>query len=266
MVAYGISHRMSVAHIAFVSLLKEIMSEPGWFIHNTVAPLIFTLVALTFFKVAGKTEFALFAVFGAGVAGMWATALFGCGDSIGDDRWQGTLEYMYITPSKLADVIAGRAIAYALIGLILMFEVLVLASVFFGIPLGIANPAAFLAALVLTIISFASIGLVFAPLFVLIRQWNAYANALEGFLFAVGGIVYPVTILPSWVQVMSYGLSPTWGSEAIRTAARLPGLPIGYFYDLLFVILATAAYMGISWYLFKLFERRVREKGELGEF
>lgn len=266
MAHYGLSHRASVARVAFACLLKEIMSEPGWFIHNTVAPLIFTLVALTFFKAAGKTEFALFAVFGAGVAGMWATALFGCGDSIGDDRWQGTLEYMYITPSKLSDVILGRAFAYALIGLILMFEVFLLASVAFGMALGIANLPAFLVALVLTVISFASIGLVFAPLFVLIKQWNAYANALEGFLFAVGGIVYPVTILPSWVQVMSYALSPTWGSEAIRTAARLPLLPAGYFYNLLFVIVATVIYLGISWYLFNLFERRVREKGELGEF
>lgn len=259
--------RIRVIWIAFVSLLKETTSEPAWFVHNTAAPLIFTLVALTFFKVSGKTEFGLlYAVFGSGVAGMWATALFGTGNSIDDDRWQGTLEYIYVTPSRISDIIVGRALAYALIGLGLMFEVLLLAAYIFGIPLGIANPAGFTVALALTVISFASIGLVFAPLFVLIKESNAYANALEGFLFAVAGIVYPITMLPTWVHVISYALSPTWGSEAIRTSVRLPWLPPDYFSNLLYVLIATAAYMAISWYLFKLFERRVREKGELGEF
>lgn len=258
--------KLRVIRSAFELTLKGLLADPWWFIHNTVAPFVFAIVALMFFKMMAMQDFALYAIFGSGVAGMWATALFGTGYALQSERWMGTIEYTFVVPAKLFDIVLGRALAYALFGLTLMLEVLGISTLMFNIPLEVANPVAFLIAMTLTILSFTSIGLVFSTYFVLSREASAYANFLEGFAYAVCGVMYPVSILPFWVQLISYSMSPTWGVNAIRMAAESTQLPNIFYMNVAFLVLTTLIYAIISLFLFKLVEQKAREKGELSRY
>ena len=63
------------------------------------------------------------------------------------------------------------------------------------------------------------LGLLLASTFVLYRNANAFSNLLEYPVWLATGLLVPLTLLPGWVEPISWVLSPTWGMRAIREAA-----------------------------------------------
>jgi ABC-2 type transport system permease protein len=257
--------RFRIILVSMEMTFKTFLSRPEWFLDNTVAPLVFTFVALMYFKILQMQNFALYAIYGAGVAGMWATTLWGSGNAIDFERSTGTLEYTLVSPMKLWKIVLGRALTFAFLGLIMMAEVMLLAMVLFSIPFHVGNPLAFVLSLVATAISFTVLGMVFATTFVVSRASRSLRNLLEPAAFALCGVMYPVSVLPIWVQLISYSLSPTWGMEAIRTSAQQQVLPTAFSQNLLLLMVITVIYLVISWFFFRVVEKKARVKGELGK-
>jgi ABC-2 type transport system permease protein len=216
-----------------------------------------------FFKILQMENFALYAIYGSGVAGMWATTLWGSGSAIDFERWIGTLEYTLASPVKLWKVVIGRALTFAFLGLFMMGEVILFATLLFDVPFRIGNPIAFTLALLATIVSFTVLGMVFATIFVVTRAARSFKNLLESAAFALCGVMYPVSVLPSWVQLISFSLSPTWGMEAIRATVQQDILPEVFSQNLLFLMTLTLVYLAISWIFFRVVENKARVKGEL---
>ena len=70
-----------------------------------------------------------------------------------------------------------------------------------------------------TVVSRGVMGLLLACTFVLYRQASAFSNLLEYPVWLVTGLLVPLSLLPGWVTWISWGLAPTWGIKAIRSAA-----------------------------------------------
>jgi ABC-2 type transport system permease protein len=62
-------------------------------------------------------------------------------------------------------------------------------------------------------------GLLLASTFVLYRNANAFANLLEYPVWLATGLLVPLSLLPGWVEPISWVLAPSWGIDAIRAAA-----------------------------------------------
>jgi ABC-2 type transport system permease protein len=255
--------KLRIILVTMEMTFKTFLARPEWFLDNTVAPLVFTIVALMYFKILQMQNFTLYAVFGAGVAGMWATTLWGSGNAIEFERWGGTLEYTLVSPMRLWKVVLGRALTYAVLGLIMMAEVMALAMLIFSIPLQIANPVAFLISLIASTISFTVLGMLFATTFVLSRASRSLKNLLEPAAFALCGVMYPVSVLPFWVQLVSFSLSPTWGMETMRATVEQGVLPVTFSWNLFWLMVITLVYLVISWFFFRVVENRARVRGEL---
>jgi ABC-2 type transport system permease protein len=86
-------------------------------------------------------------------------------------------------------------------------------------PLELAEPWLFALALPVTILSLGMLGLLLASTFVLYRNANAFSNLLEYPVWLVTGLLVPLSLLPGWVEWISWVLAPTWGVEALRNAA-----------------------------------------------
>lgn len=250
------------------------MADPQWVIPNIIAPFVFTTVALTLFK--GSTgPFGLYAVLGGGMMGMWGNTIYSSGFAIQFEKWQGTLEEVMATPSKLIHIIAGRSVSNALFGLTNMGAVLLIAVLGFGAPLGIDNPLLFAFSLVLTLISLSNLGLIFASAFVLSRSAQTLTNGLETPLYIISGSMFPIALLPFWVHPAAYVLGPTWGVDAIRLTASQEyssqtfwvgfGTSAAIVLDLVVMSLITLAYVVIATFLFKKVETRARIQGTLVE-
>jgi ABC-2 type transport system permease protein len=265
---------LTVIYSAFRMAMLHWMADPQWVIPNIIAPFVFTTVALTLFQ-DSTGPFGLYAVLGGGMMGMWGNTIYSSGYAIDFEKWQGTLEEVFVAPSKLLHVMTGRAISNALFGLTNMVAVLLIGTFGFRISLGIADPLLFSVSLILTLLSVSALGLIFASSFVLSRSAQALTNGLEIPLYIVSGSMFPIALLPFWVHPAAYILGPTWGVDAIRLATSQQyasqsfwagmNVNVAIALDLTVMLLITLAYAIIAAVLFKAVEKRARVKGTLAE-
>jgi ABC-2 type transport system permease protein len=255
---------LKVVYSAFRIAMLHWIADPQWVIPNVIAPFVFTFVALTLFKEASG-PFGLYAVLGGGMMGMWGNTLYSTGFAIEFEKWQGTLEEVMAAPSNLMHVIAGRSVSNALFGLTNMVAILLIASLVFSVPLGVANPPFFALAIVLTLLSVSALGLIFASAFVLSRYAQVFTNGLEFPIYVISGSMFPIALLPFWVHPASYILGPTWGIEAIRIATAEASVPLRFWLDIGVMLVITAVYVAVATFLFKKVEEKSRRDGTLVE-
>lgn len=240
-------------------------ADPQWIIPNIIAPFVFTAVALIFFRnVSGSL--ALYAVLGGGMMGMWGNTLYGAGFALSFDRWNGTLEYVLATPSRLVWIVAGRSASSAVLGLVNALAILVIAIFGYKVELGISNPALFLLALVLTLASLSALGVLFCSSFLLTRSAQVLTNGLEMPIYVASGSMFPIALLPFWSHPFSWALGPTWGIDAMRNAAGYSAVGSAYWLDILIVFISTIAYLAIGFWLFILVEKKARRDATLEEY
>jgi len=252
------SFRMSLLHF---------FADPQWIIPNIIAPFVFTIVALILFRdVSGSV--ALYAVLGGGMMGMWGNTLYGSGFALAFDRWNGTIEYVLGTPSRLVWIIAGRSASNAVLGLANALAIVLVVAIGYGAFFAIADPILFLLALVLTLTSLSALGVVFCSAFLLSRSAQVMTNGLEMPIYVASGSMFPVALLPFWSHPLSFSLGPTWGIDAMRYAADATyvGLGFGYWTDVLVVLASAIVYLTIGFWLFIVVENKVRRDASLTEY
>ncbi len=248
----------------FKQTFIEFLSDPQWVIPSIIAPFTFTIVALMIYSdTSGPVV--LQAVLGGGVLGMWGNTLYSAGWTISSDRYNGTLEPMMVSPTDIMDVVAGRAVWHTIIGLSNAVLVFIAAELMFETSLTLANPGLFFLMLLLTLASLASIGLIFSAFFVLTRASSILMSSLEFPIYLMSGALFPVSMLPGWVEWISRALAPSWGVDAMKNAAFGVSdgsllLSVGMMIGLMLL------YYVMAHLLFRRIEENVRRHGTIGRF
>ncbi len=261
--------RLQVLKACIVLTGKLFFADPQWIIPNIIAPFVFTLVA--FFLFGGQTStssFLLYLVLGSGLMGMWGTTIYGSSNSIGFDRWNGTMESTLAAPAPLSWIALGRVLFNTFEGVINALFILVIGLVWFQVGFGFVNPGLFLLASVSTFISLSAFGLLMCTVILLSRKGGFITNSMEIPVYMATGTMFPVSLLPIVALPFSFILAPTWGIEAIRLAS-LPGyagLSTGYWTDLAILAVETLAYLGLAFVLFKRVEAYAKKMGTLDEY
>jgi ABC-2 type transport system permease protein len=220
--------------------LKMISRSPFEGVGQVIWPLFFATVAFFVFGAGNSTRGLVYASLGAAVMGMWSATSTTAGGAMQRERWHGTLEALVATPPHFAVVLLPITLAMSTVGIYCLAATLIFGRVLFGIDLTIEHPLAFGLAVVGTVLSFGSLGFLFAVTFVRFRAAWALGNLFEYPVWLIGGFLVPLLLLPAWVRPISWALAPTWGMNAIREAA-LGGTP---FPDLALCLVLGAAYIG----------------------
>ena len=253
---------------SFKQQLIQFTADPQWIIPSIVAPFLFTAVMLMMYP-EKSDSIVLQAILGGGVLGMWGNTLFASSFTLSYDRMNGTLDNILMSPTQLFDVILGRSLWNTFIGLLNMLLVYVFAEIVFSTPVTIAEPMMFILVLILTLLSLASIGLLFALAFVLSRRSYILTSILEYPIYVLSGAVVPITMLPEWSQPISMILAPSWGVEALRATA-IPGYEVCFGTDMLgnslICIGLMVAYVMIAWFLMKRIVKNVIETGSFTRY
>jgi ABC-2 type transport system permease protein len=129
----------------------------------------------------------------------------------------------------------------------------------FDVPLQLEHPALFVIALPATVLGLGLLGLVLASTFVLYRHASAFSNLLEYPVWLVTGLLVPVSLLPGFVEPLSWVLAPTWGVRAIRESA-LGGEPLT---AIAMCLLLSAIYLAVGALTMANFERLARQRATL---
>ena len=205
--------------IGWLFNLKNLTNSLFFVLIAVLQPVIFASIAFFMFRAGERPGGLLYAALGAGLMGIWTSTLFGSGSAIQWMRWQGTLEVAVAAPVRFIYVLLPITVATASIGLYSIVSTLFWGRVFFAVPLRFEHPLLFALALPVTVISLGMLGLLMASTFVLYRNANAFSNLLEYPVWLATGLLVPLSLLPGWVEWLSWGLAPTWGMEAVRNAA-----------------------------------------------
>ena len=87
-----------------------------------------------------------------------------------------------------------------------------------GLRFSNANYAAALAGLALSVISFASIGIIAAAVIMVVKRGNPVTVIFASVANLVSGVYYPVEVLPDWLQVISRLMPLTYALRLMRKA------------------------------------------------
>ena len=144
------------------------------------------------------------------------------------DRDAGVLAKLMVTPTPRVALVAGKAFAAGVRALIQALVVLILAAI-----LGVAitpNPLKLLGAAVVLLLGagfFCCLSITIAGLVLKRDRLMGIGQAIMMPLFFASNALYPVAVMPGWLQVLNHVNPLSYEVEALRglligTAARLP--------------------------------------------
>ena len=134
------------------------------------------------------------------------------------ERWTGTLEVLVGTPPHFALILLPITIAMATIGIYSLVATLLWGWLLFGIDLTIVHPLLFVASVPVTVLSFGSLGFLFAVCFVRFRAAWALGNMFEYPVWLVCGFLVPLAS----VAVAGLGAADLVGARPDLGDARDP--------------------------------------------
>jgi ABC-2 type transport system permease protein len=250
-------------------------------IYSVVKPLAGTLILVFMYLVIthGETETMFFSYMYVGNAMYMfvADVLFGVTWVIHDDREHYmTLKQVYIAPIKFETYIFGRAaikIAITSFGVLLtlLFGVFVLGV---DIDLAAVNWPLLVVALILGLATLAIMGLALGGVTFLTAKHSMGINeGVAGIFYVLSGVIFPITILPDWAQLISKFLPVTYWMEGIRRGlepgvitALGPTTGLQGFSDLqllLILVVTAVAFLFISLGIFRYADKVARRKGKI---
>ncbi len=232
-----------------------------WFLLISVLqPIIFATIAFYLFKSGGRPGTLLYAALGAGMMGIWSSTLFGSGGALQWNRFQGTLELLVAAPPPFLVVLLPLTLATSVTGAYALFATVFWGRIFFGVPLHLEHPLAFVVAVPAGVLSLGLMGLLMASSFVLYRHANALSNLLEYPVWVATGLLFPIALLPGWVRPVSWLLAPHWGVDAIRHSATGGG---DVWFPIAMCFVVGAVYLALAAVFLQVFERKARANATL---
>ncbi|MGA9633218.1 MAG: ABC transporter permease, partial [Candidatus Acidiferrales bacterium] len=211
---------------------------------------------------AGSNYFA-FALVGFAFFDYMSVAFSAFDDSIAEARQNRTLEALLVTQTPLRVILAGSAV-YPFLALALRTCVyLGWGALFFHFIPREANWPGALAVLLASILAFSGLGILSAAYQILFKRGNPAKWLLLGVSGLVGGMMYPVSVLPGPLQMVARLIPVTYSLEGMR-AALLAGAPWKQLLPSIAALLIFAAVLiPLSFVVFAWALRRTKITGTL---
>jgi ABC-2 type transport system permease protein len=183
----------------------------------------------------------------------------------GEEKQQGTLEQVLVTPANRLAMFVGRAMFQVLNGIATVFIALAYTAFIFGVDFSHADLLALTVAITITAFSMVAFGLMLSSVGLYLRTSMIIANIFLFLGLLVSGVNFPVDRLPGWAQPIAYAIPLTYGTDAVRAAVS--GSSVfeigGYLVDM---VIVGAGLILAGYAIFRLFEWLSRSKGTMDRY
>ncbi len=238
--------------------MKQSFARPMFRFCLIANPILNTILLYEMYRGSGETNYTAYVVLGSGLMGLWGCICFSSAGDINRERYSKTLALIFAAPAGFPAIILGKIIGNTLMSLLTLVLSFLTAAVLFRVPFELASPFYFCLALSAAIVTFIVISSVIACLLTLSRKTELYMNCIEIPIILLCGFVFPVSILPMGVRILSYALSPTYAVELMRMAVWGVTDPVLFFKKLGILLGVTLLYGVLSVFLYRKIEKRVR--------
>lgn len=168
----------------------------------------------------GKDYFS-FVLIGLTFSAYLSASLNSFAQAIANERAEGTLELMLLSPTKISALLFYGSIGNFLIISFKAFAYILFGWLVFGFSLSNINFASTIVALFLTTLAFSTLGVLSAAFVLVFKRGNPINWAFAGLSKLFGGVFFPITVLPLYLQKVSYLLPITYSLEAMRKSIIL---------------------------------------------
>jgi ABC-2 type transport system permease protein len=211
----------------------------------------------------GVASFSGMIILGTIVYLLYNRMLWGTGASLQEERFNGTIECLFLTPANRMTVLVASGFSSLLEGSWWIVGVFVLSWVIFGVQPAVVDWAAVIVALVSTMIALVAVGVFFASFFVLTRAADQLATSLQAPIRYASGVAFPVAALPAIFQLFAYILPVTYGIDALRRTVVQQGTLLELVTVLAPLYLFTALLIVAGHFLLKRVEAQAKRTGSL---
>jgi ABC-2 type transport system permease protein len=232
--------------------------------------LILPLMQMAFFAILSEylgypSTTTQYIVIGNALQIMSFSAVFAVANITSQDKWQGTLVNLLVTPANRMSLFVGRAFFQVLMSTMIVAAGLTYSHFIFGVDFSNADMPGIVLVVVITSLTMISFGLLISSIGLFMRTAMIVANIFLFLTLLVSGVNFPVSELPIWLQPVSYAIPLTYGISAMRMAISGSSLAL-IFSSLVYEIVDGLAVLLAGYLLLIGFERLARRTGKVEEY
>jgi ABC-2 type transport system permease protein len=227
-------------------------------------PAVFSAVGMLLSHAAGnEVPDLIYSVIGGGIMGMWSGIVFTSTYDITGDRRNGMLELIVGSPTSLVNVEAIRTFTNVLCGLFALLIAFTAAMSIFGYSLSGANLWGTAISLLLLLFAMWCSGVFLANFLAWSRISGTFVEYLEMPIAIICGFMFPIRVLPGWMQVVSGAFPIRWALEAMNESLLgMRDLTYLGTHWLITIALSLVILVITNWLQVKV-EEKIRVNGEL---
>lgn len=211
---------------------------------------------------AARPDLLSYAVVGLAANMLLFNAIFYCGEILDRERVAGTLAGLFLVPTSRFGWLGG----FQLVGLIETVPVIAAALLFGKLAYGVAfdpNYFTLTVTLVLFLPALWGLSMIFGAIGLLIKKANQLSNLLYPFTLLLGGVMYPVALLPDWLRIPARTLPFGYAFQAMADGLLRDARLAEVMSDLVPLAGFAVVLPVLGWWTMRWIERLVRQRGEL---
>jgi len=270
--------KMSLA-IPWAFLKRDLRNESSYKLHfiMQMAGILFSTVTFYFLsKLIGNTfntylkpyggDYFSFVLIGIAFSHYLQVSLQGFSKIIREAQVMGILEPLLVTQTSIKTIIISSSLYNFLITSLRVLVFLLLGVCIFSMDISGGNYPGAMLILMLTIPSFSCLGIISASFIMVMKKGDPLSWLFNSLSWLIGGVYYPVSILPQWMQHIAYLLPIRHSLEGMRLA-----LLKGYSLEQLMpnivpLLIFTLIMLPISLKIFQLAVQKAKIDGTLTQY
>ncbi|MGB3634934.1 MAG: ABC transporter permease [Rubrobacteraceae bacterium] len=185
-------------------------------------------------------------------------------ETVSWERWEGTIEYTFMSPSSRATHLLGMGLYAVLYGIVQVAIMLGVVSFFFELDLSQANYWGALLVLAVASVSLVGFGIMAAVLPLLSPEKGQQVSYIvSSLLLLVSGVYYEVDVLPGWMQTIAKISPVTYALNGARDAL-LDGAGITQLWSSIATLLVMGVvFVPLGLLVFRVGESYAKRTGKL---
>jgi ABC-2 type transport system permease protein len=215
--------------------------------------------------VQGTPEMVAYVAIGNAISSIAYVTVFSVCNITNEEKQQGTLQPVLVTPANRMAVFVGRGMFQVLNGIATVFIALAYAAFIFGVNFSGTDWVSLTVVVTVTALSMVAFGLMLSSVGLYLRTSMVIANIFLFLGLLVSGVNFPVSKLPEWLQPLAYCIPLTYGTDAARAAVNGASL-MDISGSLINMAITGLALLLAGYLIFRFFEWLSRKKGTMEHY
>ena len=195
-----------------------------------------------------------------------AVAVQSFSQRIVESQQLGTLEALFVTQTGATTIILASSVYGFLWATVSVAAYLLAGALLFGADLGQANYPAAAAVMALTVTGLSSFGVFSAAFVLLFKKGDPVSWMIAALSGLLGGVLFPIAVLPGWLQTIAKAVPLTWALDGMRRALLMGAGLADLRADLLVLAAFSVLLLPLSLALFHKAVQRAKRDGTLTHY